>query len=45
MKSSKLSKSKYKMYHLRIKGTPGNAMLKSSPVLKEIKFNQELDAK
>lgn len=45
IKSSKLSKGKYKMFSLRIKGTPGNVMLNPSAVVKEIKFHKMLDVK
>lgn len=45
IKRSKLSKGKYKMFSLRIKGAPGNVMLNPSAVVKEIKFHKMLNVK
>lgn len=40
-----MSKGKYNMFSLRIKGAPGMVMLKSSAVVKEIKFRKMLNVK
>lgn len=40
-----MSKGKYKMFSLRIKGAPGIVMLKPSAVIKEIKFWKTLYVK